>query len=291
MLRRPLAALAIIAVLLGLMVSGGIWGSAVVGAYVTARETEEEAAAAYTQGRSLMAQKPSLNDAYEAFAKSHKLSPDGRTLACMSYCKARMDQHKEAIELANAAIKSGFRSAELYNNRGYSRMMIMMNTFTRPQTREQASNAFSVAEEDFEEALRIDPSCHAARCNRITLVIRRAMLDSSWPIPEERLTELRPPLQGPVSARLAINAARLYGLAIRNGKLRKDLEGELLEGGLNHVRLAVELGHDPQALTREPLIAPMKQDERFQNLLTTRKKDNLVTLDIDLIDPIPSDSN
>jgi tetratricopeptide (TPR) repeat protein len=290
LVRRPLATAAILAFFLALT-AGGLWGSAVVQAHVAARERVEEATAAYANGRALMTQPRRLGKAFEAFQKSNTLSPDGRNLACMAYCKARLNHHTEAIEWSDEAIEFGFKSAGVYNNRGYSRMMVMLNTFTRPKSREQTANAFLEAARDFEEALRLDPNCHSARCNRITLTIRRAMHDPSWTIPEERLTELRAPLQGPHSARLAINAARLYGLAIGRGTIRKGLEAELLEGGLNHLQLALELGHDPQALPREPLLDPMKRDERFEKLLKLPRKGNLVTLELDLIDPIPPDSN
>jgi eukaryotic-like serine/threonine-protein kinase len=280
MTRRPLAALGI-AVLLALTVTGGTWGVAVLNAHTAALEKAEEARTEYALGRRLLAE-GNYSDADMAFAKSYKLNPDGRKLACMAYCQAVMKNHAQAIKKCDEAIAHGFKSAELYNNRGYSRFMEFGIAFAKQ--RDEGRAAFQEAADNFEEALRLNPNLYPARYNRLLLTFRRALFEPTWKIPEEPLQDMRPPLQGPVSASLAVHAAYLYAQAAKN---RPELRDDIFE----HLSLAIELGHDPATLAAEPLFFSLKEDKRFKQLLSSPRKNIRVAPQLNLVDPIPATSD
>ncbi len=84
--------------------------------------------------------------------------PDGPTWARMGYCIIRSAaDHRSAINCYSEAIKAGFTSAALYNDRGYSHYQL---------------GHYDQAAQDFELALRSDPTLQAAIVNRARLVAR-----------------------------------------------------------------------------------------------------------------------
>lgn len=273
--QRPLAALCA-ALMLALGVVGGVWGATAAAQAQRAEQNRVEARTEYERGRALMAA-GDLPNAYRTLQRTHDRVPDGRALACMAYCKAKMKHHAEAVQLCDEAIAHGFQPAAVYNNRGYSRMMVMQDALNAPKEKHKAPAFYTQAADDFRAALRLDAKLYTARHNLVSVITRRAQLDPGWVVPPEELEELRPDRTGPPSAALAWQVAWLFGRSSRP-EFQDDL--------LHNLQVAIDLGRDPKSLVKEKQFAHLHNEARFKQLHQQKPNNPRVSLALDLLDPL-----
>lgn len=136
--------------------------------------SQTEASKLYERGRDCLIRNENAN-AFIAFQDSHNKSPNSQSLACMAYLEGKVKKHLQAIDLADRAIENGQqKNARVFNNRGYSQMMIY-NRALGARDMKQAAHAFESASADFKTAMELDSTFQAPRYNRAILALRLAL--------------------------------------------------------------------------------------------------------------------
>lgn len=244
----------------------GEYGLAVEHFNQAVRDTPDRAAAWLARGRAYQR----LGDftlALESYARADRLTSDGATRACMGYCANRQGHCDGAIYHYDRAVAAGFRSAELFNNRGLSYFQIAQ---------------FRRARQDLDEAIRLNPDLQAARHNRALLDLQKALSSPGY-VPTLGIADIRQALVGgPASAGLHRDAACLYAIAARYDRT-------YLEAALHHAEEAVRLGQDPAALAGDRAFRDLLDQPRFQALLSRPRPTQPPLKPVRFLDPILED--
>jgi len=192
------------------------------------------------------------NLAIQDYLDDDKRNPDGRSKAALAYCLNRTDGQSEvAIFYCRDAIKSGFATAEVFNNLGF-------NYLSLDKTKE--------AKQNLDRAIELDSGLQAAYHNRA----RVALVHALKPMAQNKAT-YRSLLagiddaneaiaKGTASAELYFDAAHLCVLAAR-------VEERWGATALKHVEECINQGFDPETCKIDALFAPLQKEARFQKLV------------------------
>jgi serine/threonine protein kinase/Tfp pilus assembly protein PilF len=215
--------------------------------------------------------------AMQDYMEDDKRNPDGRSKAALAYCLNRMDGRKEdAIEYYKAAIKSGFATAEVFNNLGFN--YLRMN-----QTKE--------AKQCLDRAIDLDSALQAAYHNRARVALDHALfnLKDLKPMAQEKesyrslvagIDDAHEAIaKGTASAELYFDAARLCALGAR-------VEQRWGTIALNHVEESINQGFDPEACKIDALLAPVLMQARFQKLVNRLPTGRPLAPTRRIVDPI-----
>jgi serine/threonine protein kinase len=227
--------------------------------------------------------------------KADGLSKDGKVKAALAACcvwpdsmPARADgvppqtDHHTAIWYYSEAIKAGYGTARVYNNRGFSHAR-------RGEIRE--------ARADFTEAIRRDPNLQAAYYNRAVLCLKghgggeRMTLAEGRGDRKRSLELLRAALAdiekavnlGPASASLHRDAGRLYALtALLDG------DRDLPRRGVLHLTRAVDLGCPLRDLRSDAnVLAGLRREPALTDLLNRNDLGTQARMVVRCPDPLP----
>jgi serine/threonine protein kinase len=192
--------------------------------------------------------------ARDDFLKAAKLAPDGRTAAGLGYHLSRMRQHAAAIDCYQRALETGFATAEVYADLGYSYSQLA------PKDRYAAR-----AEESLTHALELNPDLQAAYHTRALVELSRACRDATY-LPEAGLHDITAALgRGRETADLHYTAACLYARAALHpgqAKAAQTWPGQALA----HLAAAVRLGLNPALLRADPSFRALKDLPAFREL-------------------------
>lgn len=215
-----------------------------------------------------------LNRAQADFIEVNKLQPDGPTLARIGYCSSWLRQHESAIKQYNEAEATGFTSAGLYNDRGFSAWKI--NDLEKPR-------------QDFDAALKADANLQAALYNRAIFSLRERESHpiDSHSLPETALEDVRRAVElSPADCLLFEYAATLYAYAAQDG-LPRDAKGRAAQSMI-YLRQAYDCGASVADLEDRPIfkevLAPIPE---FQALQRAPRKAVQSTHALRLVDPAP----
>jgi serine/threonine protein kinase len=146
-----------------------------------------------------------LDSAVGAYLAANDLHPEGKLAALLGYCSAQTDHHDSAVAQLNAAIESGYATAEVYNNRGYSYL--------------RGDRKLDEAEKDFAKAIKLDDSLQSPHFNLALLAEARLSKHAGTKsdgefISQEGIQEIHRSLRiGPPRGDLYYHGAILYSLA------------------------------------------------------------------------------
>jgi tetratricopeptide (TPR) repeat protein len=232
---------------------------------VLEQEPAQRARALFARGRSYQ-QLNRLPLAQVDYKAADELETDGRVKACVAYCMNRQVQNEAAILLYEEAIAAGFRTAEVFNNLGYSYLNVTGARLTE-------------AKASLDRAVALDPLLRAAYHNRALADLARMRKDPDY-TPSAGLADIRLALQlGPETADLHYHAARLFGAAAER-------DNHYLEPALHYLAKAVEMGQDPRSLADDAYFTSLRQDRRFQDLLASPARPSLARRAVRLLDPV-----
>jgi tetratricopeptide (TPR) repeat protein len=179
-----------------------------------------------------------------------------------------------AIQQYDEAVKAGFTSAGLYNDRGFS---------------EWKTNDLEKTGQDLDTALRADPDLQAALYNRALFSLRgrEPFLVGSPPIPEAALEDMRRAVEiGPGDRVMYRYAAEMYAFAARDD-LPPDRTGRAAQS-LSFLRKAYDCGEDAQSLGDLPIFkAVLSSFSEFQSLRQAPQRPLVSAKNLRLIDPAP----
>jgi serine/threonine protein kinase len=158
------------------------------------------------------------------------LENNGRILARIAYCLNLRRDHRSAVEHYEKALKAGFRTAEVYNNLGYSY--------------EWSRLPRKGAWENYERALDLNPNLQPARHNRALFDLQNG-LQTPGHVPRVGISDIEAAINiGPATADLYRDAACLYGMAAMQ-------EPQHTTQAMAHLRSALANGLDPAKLADE----------------------------------------
>lgn len=178
-----------------------------------------------------------FNSALLDLEEANRQQSDGATTALVGYCRSRLARHEESIASFSKAVQEGFKSADLYNDRGYGEM----NLLKLPEARQ-----------DFDEALRIAPNLQAAHYNRAMLALKEREASAPAAIPESALDDMKRAVElGPEGRQLYLDAAHLYAVAAQD-VLPADPGGRTAQA-LSYLHKAYECGQDPRTIMEDKL--------------------------------------
>jgi serine/threonine protein kinase len=193
------------------------------------------------------------------FQHLQRTRADGRLLACIGYCLAMQQYHGPASKFYEDALRAGHASAALHNNLGWEYRHLHM---------------FDRAREEFDKALRLDPTLEAAHLNRLTVDLQ-VSLDPASPPGNREASHIEAALSsGLASAELYYEVACLY---VRLGNT---------EPALGYLDRSLGLGLDPKKLS-DFILDPLRGQTRFQELCHRPTPTTVAGGPTRLIDPGP----
>ena len=221
--------------------------------------------------------KSNYNLAMQDYMEDDERNPDGRSKAALGYCLNRTDGRKEdAIEYYKAAIKSGFATAEVFNNLGFN--YLRMN-----QTKE--------AKQSLDRAIELDSRLQAAYHNRARVALVHALFNMKDLKPMAQENETYRSLvagiddaheaiaKGAASAELYFDASCLCALAAR-------VEQRWRAIALEHLEQSINQGFDPEACKIDESLAPLRKDTTFQKLVSRLPSGRPLPPTRRIVDPI-----
>jgi serine/threonine protein kinase len=207
----------------------------------------KNADAYFARGRAFQKMKQ-FAPAAEAYLSADKLKSDPRAQACLGYCSAEQGYHREAIAQESAAIEGDFRTAEILNNRGYS--------WLRLKKLEKAEN-------DFVEAIRLNPNLQAPYYNLALLELARAyQAPKGKQFCLQGIKHIKQALKvGREAQDLYYTGALLYALAAEE-------DASFITPTLDYLEKSVRLGLAPGQLANDIVGFKAVADEpRFRRLM------------------------
>ena len=142
--------------------------------------------------------------ALECFTRAYRTRKDGRTAAHLSYTLGLVDQSRAAADMAAEAIRLGYDTPAVRNNRAYCLVKA-----SRTNT--------DAAVADLTEALRMDPKLRAARYNMATTLFWRDFDQDQYRLKDLACVQYMDDVMrdGPTTGQLYFDAARVYAVAAR----------------------------------------------------------------------------
>jgi serine/threonine protein kinase/Tfp pilus assembly protein PilF len=201
-----------------------------------------------------------LASAARDLGRANELESSGPTIALLGYCFNLQGYHAEAIYAYQTALKSGYGSAEVLNNLGYSHI----------QKRELVQ-----ARKHLDSAVKLNATLPAARHNRALLAYQANKVDSL------ALEDMQVAIHyGPPSGELFADAARICALAA------PDKPDEVLQ----YARQAVALGESAaELLQKGRAFEELRHRADFQALLTATQGSSVRRSASRLLDPFPKE--
>jgi serine/threonine protein kinase/Tfp pilus assembly protein PilF len=186
--------------------------------------------------------------AAEAYLSADKLKSDPRVEACLGYCSAQLGYHLEAIAQENAAIECDFRTAEVLNNRGYSWLKL---------------KKLEKAENDFAEAIRLNPNLQAPYYNLALLELARA-----YQAPERKQVCLQGIKHIQQALKVGREAQDLYYTGAKLYALAAEEDASFITQALDYLEKAVRLGLAPGQLANDAVgLKAVAGQPRFRRLI------------------------
>jgi pentatricopeptide repeat protein len=217
----------------------------------------------YARGRTFQ-RLGQIDSAEAAYLVADNLRPDAKLAALLGYCSGRRGHDKPAIAQYQAAIESGFATAEVFNNRGFSYLRQKMLT---------------EAEKDLVEAINLDGLLQTPHFNLALLAETRLSkhtgpLSDSKSISQEGIGEIQKSLKiGPERGDLYYHGAILYCLA-----------GDL-DHALAYLEEASKWGMKPDWLNRQAF-ENLKDQFRFKKLKASAPSRTEAEPTPNLLDPV-----
>lgn len=204
-------------------------------------------AAPFERGLQLMrANEPGL--ASVEFVKAGNANKDGRAYGFAAYClSAGRGAPEDARDLANEAIRLGYREAPVYANRAYNHLK---------------AGKLDEARRDCDEAVRRDPNLAAARYTRAVVGLQ-LHYQKGQPLSPDVVTDARRAAEGmPDAPDVWLTAARVYVIASAE---RPALKDDAARG----VRSAVLAGKDVETVKRNTVLkAALAEHPVYQEALS-----------------------
>ncbi len=197
---------------------------------------------------------------------------DGPTMALMGYCDSQTGNNSDAILWCDRAVKAGFESAGLYNDRGFAHLQL---------------HELDEAAQDFGRAVQSDPTLQPAVVNRAKLLLGRRSTAHAPPLPDSLLTQMKQAVEtGPGSQELYLTGARVFATAAHEGQPGDPKVFTALT--LVCVQKAVDCGVDPQQAAKNHTIRDVLQPlKEYQSLLDTPQRPAGPLAPRPLVDPAP----
>jgi serine/threonine protein kinase len=206
-----------------------------------------------------------LTFAFHDYQAAYETEPDARILACIGYCFNLQRFHDVAIQWYKRALDGGLKTAEVYNNLGYSQLK---------------GNHLDEAQASLDEAILLNTSLAAPFHNRAMLDFKRA-LRNERSTPKAGLSDMERAISlQPKAPELYYDAARLAMLAARADKRQ-------LESALDFLERASTHGQDLRGCAADYLFEPLRGNPRFQSLLHRPKLPRSLGGALGLLDPLP----
>jgi Flp pilus assembly protein TadD len=162
------------------------------------------------------------------------LNPDPKIMALIGYCCASTRYHSDATYWHRRAIESGFATAQVYNNLGYSYWK---------------SARFELARQALKKAIVLEPNLQAVYHN--LALLHFAEDQSKQRLPAEGLRQIELAIAcGDLSGQLCRDAAAIAAYAGR-------FDATYNERALKYLRLAIEHDAPRDTLEREMLFADL----------------------------------
>ena len=187
------------------------------------------------------------------YAEADKQTPDGRNKAALGYCLNRAGgRPASARDYYEEAIKSGFATAEVYNNLGFNFLQ---------------SNKPIEARKALDRAIELDPKLQAAYHNRAFLVLSKMNQLKPAAKDEEFYRDLK---EGIADAKRAIDlgspSAELYYDAACLCATAAGVEPRWAEPAFQFLTDALRQGYDPGCLESDAFFAPWWDQPAFKKL-------------------------
>ncbi len=211
------------------------------------------------------------------YMEANKPNPDGRNKAALAYCLNRTDGRSElAVGYCQDAIKSGFATAEVFNNLGFNYLRI---------------NQMKEAKQSLDRAIELDSGLQAAYHNRARVALVHALFNMKDLQPMAQDKEIYRSLvagiddaheaiaKGTASAELYIDAARICALAAC-------VEQRWRAIALEHLEQSINQGFNPEACKIDESLAPLRKDTTFQKLVSRLPSGRPLPPTRRIVDPI-----
>jgi serine/threonine protein kinase/Flp pilus assembly protein TadD len=191
------------------------------------------------------------------FSANDRDHPKPASLAGLAYCCSRKAMHTDAIFWYGAALKAGYSSAELYNDRAYSHL---------------CRSDFDAAASDLDLAVDLNPSLTAAYHNRVFLAMQRWQLAPDKHVAHDGLAATDKAVAlGVKSAEFYLDAAHLATMVGNHDDAMRYLTAAADEGAEPsrfpkdiHFRNALSGRADFEQLVRRPAVKrPMTSTSRL----------------------------
>jgi hypothetical protein len=199
------------------------------------------APAAFDRAKQLY-QKGEYRLAAVEFVSAGRAEKDGRAYGYAAYCLSAGKDPVSALEVADEAIRLGYRTAPVYANRADNHLK---------------AGRLPKAKDDCDEALRLDPGLLAARYTR-AYVCLQLHLQKRAPIPPEAVADIESAAAVmPDAADVWDTAAQLYLLTSGD----RDRAGRA-------VKKAVLAGKPPAVIKRNLVLKPLAGQKDYDEALT-----------------------
>ncbi|HVS37727.1 MAG TPA: protein kinase [Gemmataceae bacterium] len=213
-----------------------------------------------------------FSEAVSDLQQAERLQSDGPTAALLGYCISQTDPHA-ALLWYDRAVAAGYKSAALYNDRGFSRLHC---------------NRVADAAQDIEAALQLEPNLQPARVNRWLVVLRLHTSAKAAPVSESTLADLQQAVElGLGSPVLCLSAARVFAAAAKAGHPSNPTI--CAAQTLFCLQKAIEAGATPATIQNDPLFNDVLKDvPEFRTLVQLRNwPAPSLTAPAHVIDPAP----
>ncbi len=180
--------------------------------------------------------------AYQDYDSANRLKSSPLLNACRGYCLSRLRFNQPALVVYNQALEAGHdRPALLHNNIGYIYLLLAKS---------------DDAEKHLKRALQLDGNLQAAPYNMMGLLLRRTL--RGQPDYNAAFFHAAKAIEiGPPTADLYFLAAAIYVRAAEQ-------DPALIQPTIEYVRKAVQLGLDPERISRDSRYAFLQNVPAFQ---------------------------
>jgi tetratricopeptide (TPR) repeat protein len=219
------------------------------------------------QSKYLPKDKAKFDQVLDDLTSPEQGAADARSLAVNAYIQICNQNYRLAIKLYNRIESSGCSSIMVLNNRAFTYI---------------ALGRFKEAQDDLNEAVRLDPNCQAVRYNRAFLAFRMRLRGKIKAICPQSLDDVELALRlGPTTSALYRDAALLYSQAASDDQREARLEQALL-----YLRQAIAAGEPPTNFRLSPFLSHSLKQPTFASLTEAPPREVTRRPELRLIDPV-----